>query len=89
MNLGAPELLIILLVLGLPVGVAIAVILAVRTKATRPGRAGAPNFPPPPPSVRPDWYPDPSGRFDVRYHDGSRWTEHVARAGIAATDPLS
>jgi hypothetical protein len=30
--------------------------------------------------VRPGWYPDPSGRFAQRYHDGSRWTEHVADA---------
>jgi Protein of unknown function (DUF2510) len=26
------------------------------------------------------WYPDPSGRFAQRYHDGTRWTEHVADA---------
>ena len=31
--------------------------------------------------VSPGWYPDPSGRFAQRYHDGSRWTEHVADAG--------
>jgi Protein of unknown function (DUF2510) len=30
--------------------------------------------------VSPGWYPDPSGRFAQRYHDGSRWTEHVADA---------
>jgi hypothetical protein len=30
--------------------------------------------------VTPGWYPDPSGRFAQRYHDGSRWTEHVADA---------
>jgi len=31
--------------------------------------------------VSPGWYQDPSGRFAQRYHDGSRWTEHVADAG--------
>ncbi len=31
--------------------------------------------------VTPGWYPDPSGRFAQRYHDGGRWTEHVADAG--------
>jgi hypothetical protein len=31
--------------------------------------------------VSPGWYPDPSGRFVQRYHDGTRWTEHVADAG--------
>jgi Protein of unknown function (DUF2510) len=30
--------------------------------------------------VSPGWYPDPSGRFAQRYHDGGRWTEHVADA---------
>jgi Protein of unknown function (DUF2510) len=30
--------------------------------------------------VSPGWYPDPSGRYAQRYHDGSRWTEHVADA---------
>ena len=23
----------------------------------------------------PDWYPDPLGRHELRYYDGSRWTE--------------
>jgi hypothetical protein len=31
--------------------------------------------------VSPGWYPDPSGHFAQRYHDGTRWTEHVADAG--------
>jgi uncharacterized membrane protein len=31
--------------------------------------------------VSPGWYPDPSGKFAQRYHDGTRWTEHVADAG--------
>lgn len=30
--------------------------------------------------TRPAWYPDPSGRFAQRYHDGNRWTEHVLDA---------
>lgn len=33
------------------------------------------------------WYPDPAGRFDHRYHDGTRWTDIVARAGVTGTDP--
>lgn len=33
------------------------------------------------------WYPDPAGRFDHRYHDGTRWTDVVARAGVTSTDP--
>ncbi len=33
------------------------------------------------------WYHDPSGRYELRYWDGSQWTEHVARAGSQFTDP--
>lgn len=36
----------------------------------------------------PDWYPDPLGRFEVRYHDSVQWTEHVATAGQASIDPM-
>lgn len=34
------------------------------------------------------WAPDPSGRHDLRYYDGTRWTEHVADGGVATVDPL-
>jgi uncharacterized protein YxjI len=33
------------------------------------------------------WYPDPSGRHEHRYWDGTRWTEHVASHGRPGTDP--
>jgi hypothetical protein len=33
------------------------------------------------------WYADPSGRFELRYWDGGRWTEHVSRRGQQFTDP--
>jgi hypothetical protein len=36
----------------------------------------------------PDWYPDPTGRFEQRYWDGSQWTEHVSSAGQQRSDPL-
>ena len=32
------------------------------------------------------WHADPFGRFDHRYWDGARWTEHVATAGQQSTD---
>ena len=32
------------------------------------------------------WYADPSKRFELRYWDGSEWTEHVARGGQQFTD---
>jgi hypothetical protein len=34
------------------------------------------------------WHPDPSGAHEHRYWDGERWTDHVADAGVASTDPL-
>ena len=34
-----------------------------------------------------NWYPDPFGRFEMRYFDGAQWTEHVANGGQQATDP--
>ena len=36
----------------------------------------------------PGWHPDPTGRHDHRYWDGSQWSEHVADAGVSGTDPL-
>jgi hypothetical protein len=38
------------------------------------------------PAVPAGWYADPAGRFDLRYWDGSAWTEHVSRAGQQYTD---
>ena len=39
-------------------------------------------------SIPPAWHPDPTGRHDHRWWDGTRWTEHVADAGVAGVDPL-
>jgi hypothetical protein len=39
------------------------------------------------PTVPAGWYADPSGRFELRYWDGTAWTEHVSRAGQQFTDP--
>ena len=35
------------------------------------------------------WYPDPMGRHEVRYYDGTQWTEHVASHGRQSVDPVS
>ncbi len=35
-----------------------------------------------------NWYPDPMGRFELRYWDGAAWTEHVSTSGQQQTDPL-
>jgi hypothetical protein len=34
-----------------------------------------------------NWYPDPAGRFELRYWNGSAWTEHVSRNGQQSVDP--
>ena len=53
-----------------------------------PAAAPAPAYQPAPatPAVPAGWYADPAGRFDLRYWDGSTWTEHVSRAGQQFTD---
>ena len=33
------------------------------------------------------WYADPAKRFELRYWDGTTWTEYVSRAGEQFTDP--
>jgi Protein of unknown function (DUF2510) len=39
------------------------------------------------PTTPAGWYPDPSGRYEMRYWDGDKWTEHVSRQGQTYTDP--
>ncbi|MGA0118251.1 MAG: DUF2510 domain-containing protein [Ilumatobacteraceae bacterium] len=38
------------------------------------------------PSVPANWYPDPSKRYELRYWNGTKWTEHVATGGVQSTD---
>ena len=35
------------------------------------------------------WAPDPLGRHQYRYWDGTQWTEHVADNGVISIDPLT
>src|SRR4051794_13133389 len=35
------------------------------------------------------WHPDPRGRHEHRYWDGTQWTDHVADAGVMSTDPVA
>ena len=37
----------------------------------------------------PNWYPDPMGRHEYRWYDGSQWTDQVSSHGRTATDPVS
>lgn len=36
-----------------------------------------------------DWYPDPGGTHELRYHDGTQWTDHVSDHGRQGQDPLA
>jgi Protein of unknown function (DUF2510) len=55
--------------------------------AATPAPAAATPDPAPAPAVPAGWYADPAGRFELRYWDGSTWTEHVSRSGQQFTDP--
>jgi len=35
------------------------------------------------------WWPDPLGRHEHRYHDGSKWTDHVADNGVTSVSPVA
>lgn len=37
----------------------------------------------------PGWYPDPHHHYELRYHDGRKWTDHVSSGGVQITDPES
>jgi uncharacterized protein YxjI len=38
------------------------------------------------PESKPDWYPDPYGRHELRYYNGAQWTEQVSSHGRQSTD---
>jgi uncharacterized protein (AIM24 family) len=35
------------------------------------------------------WHPDPTGHHELRYWDGTQWTEHVSDGGVQSTSPLT
>jgi hypothetical protein len=39
------------------------------------------------PPGQPNWLPDPTGRFESRYWDGTSWTQAVMRGGEVDTNP--
>ena len=39
-------------------------------------------------AARPGWYPDPTGRYAHRFHNGRAWTADVADGGERYVDPL-
>lgn len=56
-------------------------------------RGGVPSGPPggtaTASQVPPSWQPDPTRRHELRYWDGTNWTEYVADGGSQSTDPIS
>jgi hypothetical protein len=38
---------------------------------------------------RADWYPDPTHRFEFRYHNGQSWTADVSLRGVRYVDPVA
>ena len=50
------------------------------TEAPRPSPAPAPAA---------AWAPDPSRRHELRWWDGTAWTEHISDAGQQSVDPLA
>jgi hypothetical protein len=57
------------------------------SESTTSWSGSAQQAPTPTPSVPAGWYADPAGRFELRYWDGTAWTEHVSRGGQQFTDP--
>jgi hypothetical protein len=82
---GGVELLILLVMLPLVIGVPILVlVLLLNRRAAQRGASSVPSGTAPPPS----WQRDPFGRFEYRWWDGLRWTEHVTTADALDTDPI-
>src|SRR4051794_34206808 len=55
---------------------------------SRAAAARASSVPPMADGTRePGWYADPSGRHDLRWWDGGRWTDRVAPRGGESVDP--
>ena len=40
-------------------------------------------------SHAPNWYPDPMGRHEYRWYDGTQWSDQVSSHGRVATDPVT
>lgn len=40
-------------------------------------------------SYPPNWYPDPMGRHEYRFYDGTTWTDQVSDHGRTSVDPVS
>ena len=54
----------------------------------RPSAAESTTSAEPQPQPGPEWHPDPTGRHQLRYWDGSQWTSYVADSGVQGEDPV-
>ena len=65
----------------------------VRLQQWLSGYSGAPLTPPAATgyptasSIPAQWYPDPSGRHELRHWNGSAWTNDVSDQGVTSSDP--
>ena len=82
-GLGAPEVLILLVILALFVGVPAVLIFLVYKAVSSRNRVESSAAP-----IAGRWAPDPSGRHELRYWDGQRWTDDVSDNGVETFDPL-
>lgn len=57
---------------------------AAYSAAPAPGAAAVPGAPASPAN----WFPDPTGRHELRYWDGRAWTADVSDGGTTAQDPV-
>ena len=69
----------LLLVIALPL-----VVVGLLTKRFRPPRPASPPLPP----IGPQWAPDPSGRHEYRFWNGTSWTAQVSDHGALSIDAL-
>lgn len=53
-----------------------------------PGAGADSGTAPPPPVAPAGWFADASSRHQLRYWDGTQWTEHVADNGQSTVDPV-
>jgi hypothetical protein len=74
-----PEIIILLVVVGIPVLGVVIVVRALRPSSRPPAIRGL---------AAPGWFVDPTGPHAHRYWDGGQWSAYVADAGVQAQDPL-
>ena len=77
-----------LLILGFLLLIVVAVVLGIIALTSRKRATGRPPGGHPEPAASPRWAADPGGRYELRYWDGGRWTEHVSTRGERFVDPV-